>query len=294
MNRRLITESLVRVIGKQYTVSISPDLPHLIDGPDLLLAREGKLCAVFIPRVAESKNPDILLFRLALSRLGLPDHVTSALVVNNENVAKKYLNQIAWHFDRAFSNDDFEELGSFVSDFQQSRPLPANVRKLTLARSLKLFDMSMKQHLVKTDGVAPQKLIEELRHKGDFKPARVTSWSKIDKSQRRKIFQVPFLLSSDHQLVAAASFKNKRSPIPKLRTLSRLSMLVEYDLDYGVPQIINPTTNVLLVDEIPTGRFDPLKPLRAIAFAGWSVTQAKNVNDVRVFAEEVEEALRLP
>jgi hypothetical protein len=58
-------------------------------------------------------------------------------------------------------------------------------------------------------------------------------------------------------------------------------MMQRYNLDNGIPY---PThqyeTNIIVADEIPTDRFDPLKPLRTAAFTGWSIIKPQSLEDI--------------
>jgi hypothetical protein len=45
------------------------------------------------------------------------------------------------------------------------------------------------------------------------------------------------------------------------------------------------STNLLLVDEVPTGFYDPEKPVRAAAFAGWAMVAPDSPTDVDVYLQ---------
>ncbi len=49
--------------------------------------------------------------------------------------------------------------------------------------------------------------------------------------------------------------------------------------------------NVLVDDEIPFGRFDPDKPIRAAEFAGWAMSTAEGWEQVERDAEFLREKL---
>ena len=128
MNFRSTTKRLLRAIGSRYTVSASPDFLHLISGPDLILGRDGKLCAIFIPRVAETKNADQLLFRLAISRLGLPNHLTSVLILNGDRSVEPHIHHVRWHFDGVFGTEALDSVGEFLLNGRSSSPVSEKVR----------------------------------------------------------------------------------------------------------------------------------------------------------------------
>jgi hypothetical protein len=63
------------------------------------------------------------------------------------------------------------------------------------------------------------------------------------------------------------------SPAARLRSLTRLGTRISYTLDNGVVHIQRLPGGVAVVSRLPTWPEDPLKPLRAAAFAGWVVAE---------------------
>src|SRR5713101_2853298 len=82
--RRRLEGTLRRELPGSYLTVSGPDHPLLLRAPDLLVAGEGKLSAVFIPTAHERRNPDALTARLILSRLALPRDTRPILIVESE------------------------------------------------------------------------------------------------------------------------------------------------------------------------------------------------------------------
>ena len=77
--------------------------------------------------------------------------------------------------------------------------------------------------------------------------------------------------------------------MPRLRAACKDVVQTEFDLDNGVPYRVEPTANLLLVDRLPEGRLDPAKPVRAAAFAGWSMLERADVDLTLAHAERLHE-----
>jgi len=101
-------------------------------------------------------------------------------------------------------------------------------------------------------------------------------------------------LRRERVLVGTETFLNARSRFSRLRPFCESAIQLEYSLDNGIPYprdggLGEVPVKVLVVDETPTLRFDPEKPLRAAAFTGWVITQglsSKDIEEYTVFLEE--------
>jgi hypothetical protein len=82
--RHRLERTLRRELPSSYLIVSGPDHPLLLRAPDLLVAGEGKLSAVFIPTAHERRNPEDLRARLILSRLALPRDTRPILIVESE------------------------------------------------------------------------------------------------------------------------------------------------------------------------------------------------------------------
>src|SRR5262245_40931746 len=78
---RRLASSLQTRLPRQFIVSLRPDHPHLLDSPDIIVGGRGILSALFVPKVGELRNPEILLARLIGSRLAFPRNVRCFLVI---------------------------------------------------------------------------------------------------------------------------------------------------------------------------------------------------------------------
>jgi hypothetical protein len=57
----------------------------------------------------------------------------------------------------------------------------------------------------------------------------------------------------------------------------------------GVPYPIEFVPSIMAVNEFPTNRFDPDKPMRAAAFAGWAMASAISLPDLSDLVGRVKE-----
>lgn len=87
--------------------------------------------------------------------------------------------------------------------------------------------------------------------------------------------------------VGATSFRRGRSAREKIRPFCVYSIQRAYGLDGGVPYPRNADPNILVIDEPPSSRFDPFKPVRCANFAGWAVTRAGDSREVTELAERI-------
>src|SRR5262245_6591474 len=81
----LLGSDIARALGARYTVAVRPDYPFLMEGPNLLVGGAGTLTGLFMPTLMEMRTPDLLLLRLAASRLALPPHMLCVLNLKTDS-----------------------------------------------------------------------------------------------------------------------------------------------------------------------------------------------------------------
>src|SRR5438874_2669391 len=99
----LIGTSIARALGDRYTVAIRPDYPFLMEGPNLLIGGAGTLTGIFLPTLMEIWKPELLLLRLAASRLALPPHMRCVLNLETSD-RDSVRHEVAQHFHAALSS----------------------------------------------------------------------------------------------------------------------------------------------------------------------------------------------
>jgi hypothetical protein len=103
------------------------------------------------------------------------------------------------------------------------------------------------------------------------------------------------LIRQESAIVAAIPTSDRRKERDALRSACRDVIQARFTLDKGVPYPSEPRSpskpNVLVADRIPIGRFDPEKPLRAAAFAGWSLFDRGATHEVIRYAAHLRRQL---
>lgn len=125
---------LSRVLSKSYFVVQRPDIPYLLEGPDLLASQTGRLLAIFLPKAREYEDWRRLAARLILSRLALPANTTTLLVIPTDRPSNAVDQETIGLFSAATDN---RELSRAVDKtlVEQRKPVPAHVRGWALERA---------------------------------------------------------------------------------------------------------------------------------------------------------------
>jgi hypothetical protein len=273
---------------QEYSIAVSPDFPHLISVPDILIGGRGRLCAIFIAKTYEINHPDLLLSRLVLSRLGLPDNLISVLVLPINNSFINGYDTVSRNFDLLITNDEVKSVKYLIESDYKSRNLNSTTRFQTVTR-YSIFSYENSKKIEKLSYSNPQTLFYELRIKGGYQNAKTQNWNLHDNLKQDISFDG--LAVRENVTVLASSFENYTSPIAKLRRFCYRSVQFDYFLDSGVPYINSPKANLLLLDKIPYFKFDPQKSLRSSAFSGLVLVHAENLNDIEFIFDKLDKAM---
>jgi hypothetical protein len=122
-------EQLSHDYSDRYSVSLRPDLPAVLQGPDLLVARDGRLFAFFEPTTHERRVPVRLLARLMLSRLALPDHVRTVLLLADPLIDPTVVDDLRVHFHCVADTHVSSETIIRRARASHSRPVPKATRR---------------------------------------------------------------------------------------------------------------------------------------------------------------------
>jgi len=284
-------QAVKHLLPNDYVVVLRPDLPNLLRGPDLMIGGAGRLFAIFRLQSAEQRTPDRLLARLALSRLALPQHTVCVLLWDSQGADRDTMTVLTSHFHATIPDDSpgvlsDQVLESSVDGRAQAVPLELQGRQYHRAAALMTLSetwlreafpawltpepISAPERTAPYDGVAlqvrdlPRELFDAIDPSAleGYEPVVARSWFR----GTRTIF--PTLLERDDAIVTAASGPSLSA---RLARCGERLLLRTTALDNGVPYPQATTLNVLLVDEVPRSRFDPLKAIRATCFAGWSL-----------------------
>lgn len=123
--RRRTIEAVHQAMAHQFFVAQDPDMPNLLNGPDILATQPGWTIAAFVPTKRETASPVQLQARLVLSRLSLPpDAVTLLVVSDGENFTSEFISK----FTIAAAMSEFSERMARGLPRRPHAPIPSYVR----------------------------------------------------------------------------------------------------------------------------------------------------------------------
>jgi hypothetical protein len=281
MNVYEFANNLSRALPKGFVISPRPDHPHLYSPPDIIAGGRGTIVAIFIPRKSELRNPNELLARLTVTRLGLPGHTRCVALLQSTNQAFEQVVQTNFH--GIIGLEDQHSLSQFIQDPKavgNASPVPSEIREQAHRRYQLLYDISQRRRRIQPRGVDSLELFTELRSK--FKPeVHRGEKDEIEHLDYQKIRPKPRnLFEYERSLIGALKFRKGLSPLSSINPFCVYSLRRSYALDMGVPYPLSIDPNILIVSEIPEGRYDRDKPLRAAAFAGWVLSAAESHNEI--------------
>jgi hypothetical protein len=284
---RIITNKL----GRETHIAVRPDHPMLLAGPDVFLALPGNLVSLFIPKQQEIADPDKLLVRLALSRLALPSHAKWVLLIPRHLVSWGYSNQVARNFHETIDEKGISQLRTFLVSPPPDKisPIPEELRKKVNNRFEDAYRTSTESFSAerKREG---KRVLTALAHKQKFIMAHVPRLvpRETTASGHWKVYMDQGESEYLRKQAPARSIVEKDDVVlgeldtPRIQSFSYHSMRLNenlfrltYTLDNGIPYFKKQKlVSLLQVTSVPTNRFDPMKPLRVLAFAGWHVVHA--------------------
>mgnify|MGYP003674564102 CR=1 FL=1 len=266
---------LARRCFPQDNLVVRPDHPLILGGPDILLARDGLLYALFVQHADEERTALNLLARLARSRLALPSHTYAILATDDlSDPLPQNVTAIQSNFDAVLP---IKELKRFVSS--GSRLDPAKIHELSIVhrrvfqRSAIIYQTAYRLNKEFPHGTKPLSLLNEFSQNADADSYILRSWS-----PRRSGRQGSEFYRSDQTIVSAHSFEGQSSGRRSLQQILNKAIQMEFTMDRGVPYPSFSTANALLIDHAPSLRHDPLKLLRCAAFLGWTIIPAVSLN----------------
>lgn len=296
MSRRDVLLEIAQSFEDDFTVSVEPDLPELFEGPDVLAGKPGQLIAVFVPKSHELRHPEQLRTRLVLSRLALPDHAQCVLVLEDSGDVSR-LEQLGRDFDAVVVSTDRADLPRLRSESQHHQ-IPASTRRMVERRTAFLVALSL-AHQPRL--AAPGNVAEDWDGVDVMLASSTTNGAGDPAQLQLPFWPMPLLTQSarpqapsasvdvyDGVLVAGSSGAG-RSISERIRPYLTVAAQTAFRIDHGVPYLGHPTAGVFIVQDARWPRVDPLKPVRASAFAGWALLSDPSRDEM---SESVREASR--
>ena len=320
----VLATNIVSTLSDEFSAVARPDHPLLFDPPDLLVAAPGNLVAGFVLKSTERRSADDLFVRLAVARLGLPPNLRCVLLVPHTAREAEPPPEAHFHFHDVFSTGDLRGIRAFVRDRGASGradEIPQGLREHAFRVFEVLLDETQKKAetssiFEKPDGLpesiddrasSPRgkpamEVVQDLRRSREYRPTRIRRWSLRDDRLSLRTPRNSSFVRWERGVVAALPGGDRRGLSGRLALVCRDIIQNRFVLDNGVPypaqvaeSLMHPPSlgaaNVLVVDEIPFSRFDPDKPIRAAAFAGWAMSTAEGWEEVERDAEFLREKL---
>jgi hypothetical protein len=298
-----LAKAAQKTLGSTFTVSIRPDFPHLIAAPDIVVGGKGRLVGFFIPSESEARDVTGLLVRLALCRLGLPVHLRCVFVDKGLGIHKDGTSKwdyVRPHFDSFVPASelrdslDHELLSSGAGP--RSDPAFAKTRHRCAQRSASLLNVSVSHHKAHSAQRSSTSLLVRLMDQSGYSDCVTRPWllgsgSGTPGNIRSSSARIK-AVAKNGRVVGYESFEGQTKPMQALRFFVDLSVQNDYVLRDGLPEFRRPATRVLAYRRLPLGRRDPLKLMRAAAFAGWAMVAVSAAAEAEAILQDLESQLK--
>jgi hypothetical protein len=257
----------------------NPDHPLLIRGPDLIVAAESAIVAIFTPSAMERRSPAWLKSRLIMSRLAFPTRTRCILLIerSDEHLAQSFVNDFAeivsWSARATLLR--LIESRNFIG---HHRDLPWDVS----AEAQQRFSNAMTvMRLVARLAIKPfTAAFGESVH--DFSPRSVQSGER-PRARRPVIIRRADSLEG----VALADISDGETDTATVANLITQQVDHVYSLDNGVPYPRDTTTGLAVTNDWPMSYRDPEKLIHAAAFSGWAFVLSQRRDEIRRFAQRM-------
>lgn len=287
--RRRVVDEFVAGLPPATHVVAEVDHPYLLHGPDLLVARDGSLSAVFAERTSE--NVASVLARLGLARIALPPHTDAVLIVVSDRL---HLQTVAPHFDRIV--DGRGPTSSWIDRSQNSASkvdvVPAAVRAKRFDRAARL--LQTRDDLMKLMGADDRRkrtrrrktVVEELAARPGNSEAELIPLGALGENRPRTAVTrkgVAFLTVPTNL---------RRRPVSGWERPITDSVSHAFAIDSGVLyERERGALSVLVASADSSPSHDPLKSSRAAALAGAVIVPELDADLLEVFSDRLGAAL---
>jgi hypothetical protein len=263
-----IETAVEQKLGSAYSTVANPDFPHIFCGPDLVIGGQGKLVAGFWLTAAAAAYQTHILYKLAISRLGLPAHMRTVLIADADATFPHWF---SFHFHEVIEASRIEDLILYARSGETSSrvdTVPAKVQANAFRRGDLLSRLSSQLSTRSKGDRIPTRPDEREMASSDYSPAKIPSWA----GQRPRLSQR--MLVSESSAMAGTSGRPLKSAA--IHQMAEYLVRFEHVLDNGVPYPKKLRPAVMYLDERAPPAPDPLKRVRAAAFAGWLVLDQRS------------------
>jgi hypothetical protein len=275
----MLVTDLCKRLSHDFVCVARPDLPHLLLGPDLLIAAPGNLVAAFVTKAAERRDKEALLSRLILTRLALPQRARCLLVTQEEDDGGLSATD---HFDGRIRANKIAGIRQFCEDRNargDTTITPDEIRSLAHARYSIVFNAARKltaPFIAASSVESPDVNQAKSRHRRPDEDAIPTPSAEgtFDKKDR-------------------VMWLRRGAGLSLLRQDVGHSVLKAFQLDRGVPYPKDLRPDLLVAADIPIGRLDPMLPIRGAAFGGCLVTPEDHLDEASTILERIDRRIGL-
>ncbi|MCU1025387.1 hypothetical protein [Stenotrophomonas maltophilia] len=256
----MISQALINKLQKElpstYRFAKDADHPLLMDGPDLMVGGEGRLTCIVTDK--KNRSYERLLAQLSLLRLALPEAATIVLVTDNEDSRAS----LSREYDRLFNA---QEIGQSLLGFIRSKNVPRTKKEDLQASKNRHHHIYSKLMMVGR--------------------SRAKSFKADGSAQRLSSRTLASDKISAYFSAAHLSKNNARRQIISTCYSSAANYIA---MDNGTPYVSSDRYfRILLSDFLPHSRFDPEKPMRALAFSGNLIADVQDRDEAEQLIDRV-------
>ncbi len=251
----------------------NPDHPFTFDGPDMLLSDTNGLLGIFRIRDNEQSNTGKLFSRLTISLIAYPAHTKMLLLVDKQKTVPKSINQF-WKF---YFNELIE-----LKDIRKSKALIRDKKTTT-----KIQEIKNVQKKIFTIQSQVQKDNLEYIKKTEFKeknlknlPLLKSKAKYFDRINQKEVTARANIFEYQNQVFGIKRLSNNVSDVVELQPFYEFAINAEFNVDNGVPYFNYISRKALNLNNIPSLRYDPLKPTRVASLFGWHLVNSNDFHQI--------------
>jgi hypothetical protein len=280
--RKTLTQLLRRGLSDKFLVVGSPDHPLLIRGPDILVATNQTITAIFLPLATERHSHGLLKSRLTLSRLALPAHARCILVFgpNDQGIAKYLMNDFADTVEWS-ARADIVAIASSRNFAGRHRDVPPEVigdAQTRFANAMTIMRLGARLAAKPFSAAFDERIV------ADGYPTPLA----IRRASRRPIIDRE-TFSMGLEGVAFAELSDFDLDTSAVRDLIYDQTEHVYSLDNGVPYPRSEPSGIAVVRDWPIRTRDSEKLILAAAFGGWAFVLEETRNELPRFASRLKQ-----
>ncbi|WP_029279469.1 hypothetical protein [Pedobacter borealis] len=263
-----------KLIPREYVRVDNPEHPFTLVGPEMLLSDKKNLIALFEPSAEELKSKTKLMTRLIGARIAYPAITNMVLLLDPKNTIGFKQEVASDYFDHIIEH---RELRNLEQLFKVKKNL--NILAEHKDEQRNIFDFQAKKQMLNL------KYLEN----NDFKYKKVKLFSQNvekpsfhnyitgqDEIPRSNIFEY-----NQEAIIGIKNLQKSKSDLVELMPFFEFTLRSQFKVDRGIPYYGNQQNKILNINERPSNRFDPLKPVRMISLYGWQLSNFDSEEELK-------------